>query len=169
LEYNYRFDTSIPFGLEDQCELRARKIKVLWCQLAFLLLEKGDALVFKYWNGDLWIKDGYSRFGMEQIRKMDEKAKRTIDLDGLMLMQVELTKKMKDFVLQSIIKSEQRISPFFHFDVLDGNGDSLCTAQDFGETVLMELTEGDLSALFADGFDLSFLIALPEPYKEANG
>ncbi|MDN7240843.1 hypothetical protein QWY14_03530 [Planococcus sp. N028] len=162
LAYTYRLDTGIPFDLEEIKELRERKIKVLWCQLAFLFFEKGRALQLKYWPGDLAMKDGYSSFGIADIKQLANQTNQTIDLDGLCILRVDLTDHVKNFVLHNIHKSEGRLSPFFHFEVLDEAGESLCTSQDFGSAILMALTVSDMRLLVADGFDLNFLISLPE-------
>lgn len=162
--FTYRLDTSVPFHLEEERDSRERKIKVLWFQLAFLFFEKGKTLTFKYWSGDLSARNGYSAFGIHEIKHLANGTKRTIDLDGLTLLQVELNQDVKHFVLRQIHKSEQRISPFFHFAVMDEAGESLCTSKDFGSTILMDLTISDLHLLAADGFDLDFLISLPETF-----
>ncbi|TWT25889.1 hypothetical protein [Planomicrobium sp. CPCC 101110] len=163
IAYTYRLDTSLPMDEAETIELRSGKIKVLWCQLAFLFFEKGTSVTFKYWSGDLAARNGYSSFGIKEAKKLAKKYNLTIDFDGLSLLKVDLNPEMKDYVLHQIQKCENQLSPFFHFDVLDEEGESICTAQDFGTSILVALNISDLRILAADGFDLNFLISLPEP------
>lgn len=164
LTYTYRLNTSVPIHMDESSELRLGKIKVLWCQLAFLFFEKGTSLTFKYWSGDLSVRNGHSSYGIKKIKKLAHQTNLTIDFDGLSLLQVDLNADVKNYVLQSIHRSERCLSPFFYFDVLDEKGNSLCTVQDFGSSILLVLTVSDLRILVADGFDLNFLISLPEHY-----
>ncbi|TWT14350.1 hypothetical protein [Planomicrobium sp. CPCC 101079] len=162
IAYTYRLDTSLPVDVQENSEMRAGKIKVLWCQLAYLFFEKGNSVTFKYWSGDLSARNGYSGFGIKKVKQLAKQSKLTIDLDGMSILEVELNHNVKNYVLHNIHKSEDRLTPFFHFDVLSEEGESLCTSQDFGSSILMALTVSDLRILAADGFDLNFLISLPE-------
>lgn len=164
LTYTYRLNTNALEGMSGNSELTERKIKVLWFQLAFLFFEKGRSLLFKYWPGDLASADSYSAFGIPVIKELATQVQLTADIDGLCMLEVDLNRNVKNFVLHNIHTYEKGLSPFFHFDVLDENGESLCIVHDFGESILMVLTVADMRQLVGDGFDLNFLISLPETF-----
>lgn len=78
-----------------------------------------------------------------------------------MIIYAPINGTVKNLLLNSMNEEHITISPFFHFDILCEQGISVFTSQDFGENVLMFLSNEDVTKL-NELIDTSMLIRLPE-------
>jgi hypothetical protein len=166
--YNYRLDTSNPEELEGDYVLRQQSIKRAWITITSFFLEKGTKARFKYWPADAAnTNTGYSSYGIHKLIKLDTDYVKGKAEDNLVLITVILNDEIKAFIIKS---TEDLItnSPFFHFDILDENDLSIYTSQDFGDNVLMYLTESDFEKLTNLHIAESALISLPETIEVIN-
>ncbi|WP_172370418.1 hypothetical protein [Sporosarcina jiandibaonis] len=156
-------DTSNLEELEGGYELRQQSIKQNWLTITGFFLEKGTKARFKYWPADLAETDiGYSGYGIKQLFELDINYVRGIADDNLTLLTVVLSDKVKGFICKSTPEDIITHSPFFHFDILDENDESIYTSHDFGDDVLMFLTPTDFEKLTNLHIAKSALISLPE-------
>lgn len=72
------------------------------------------------------------------------------DEDNLIRLTINLSNKIKEVILKSVKEDQVHITPFFHFDILDENEDSIFTSHDCGDDVLMFLTELDFNEINND-------------------
>jgi hypothetical protein len=167
--YNCRLDTSNPEELEEDFELRQQSIKRAWITITSFFLEKGTKARFKYWPADAAnTNTGYSSYGIHKLINLDTDYVKGKDEDNLVLIIVTLNDEIKAFIIKSKQGDHITNSPFFHFDILNENAMPIYTSQDFGDNVLMYLTESDFEKLTNQHIAESALISLPETIEVIN-
>jgi hypothetical protein len=167
--YNYRLDTSNPEELEEDFELRQQSIKRAWITITSFFLEKGTKARFKYWPADAAnTNTGYSSYGIHKLIKLDTDYVKGKAEDNLILLTVTLKDEIKAFIIKGMQEDHITNSPFFHFDILNENDMPIYTSQDFGDNVLMLLTESDFEKLTNLHIAESALISFPETIEVIN-
>ena len=162
--YNFKFDTSNCESSEQEYELKHQMTRLYWANITSFFLQKGKSIKFMYWSDD--IKDEYSGYpnsgyGIKKISTSDEHIFHEKVTEDIMIIHAPINGTVKNLLLNSMNEEHITISPFFHFDILCEQGISVFTSQDFGENVLMFLTNEDVTRL-NELIDTSMLIRLPE-------
>ena len=161
--YNYRLDTSNPEELERNYELKQQAIKLSWINITDFFLDRGKKARFKYWTEDVAQSNaGYSGYGIKKLIELDTNHVKEKSEDNLILLTVTLNDGIKGFIIKSMQEDHIPNSPFFHFDILNENDVSIYTSQDFGDNLLLYLTESDFERLTKQHIAKSKLISLPE-------
>lgn len=70
-----------------------------------------------------------------------------MDTDGLMLLTTFITPSIQRKVLENTGDMSEKITPFFHINIVDKFGNEIYSSQDFGDNLLLFLTEHDLKLL----------------------
>jgi len=63
-------------------------------------------------------------------------------------------------MVEEIESEYENITPFFHFDILDQNGLSIYTSQDYGCNTLMYLSNSDIKELSLNESEELFFIKI---------
>lgn len=141
--YNVRLNTSNLEKLDDKLDQRAKAVKENWTMVTKNFLEKGFQVLFKFWDED-------SDSSIQQVLAIAEAPHFETDDDGLQVVTIDLTSKIKELLLMESEES-QSITPFFHFDILAAKGESLFSSQDHGDNTLFYLIEEERAALVQRG------------------
>ncbi|QUW20493.1 hypothetical protein JSQ81_11535 [Sporosarcina sp. Marseille-Q4063] len=168
--YNFKLDTSNLEKLEKDHGFRQQSIKRAWIAITTFFLEKGTNARFKYWPDDVTDVNttGYSGYGIKELIILDPDHIKGKAEDNLILLTVVLNDGIKDFIYKSMQEDHIMNSTFFHFDILDETDASIYTSHDFGENVLMYLTESGFEKLSSQHIAESDLISLPETIEVIN-
>ena len=142
--YNTRLNSSNLEERDDKFEQRAKTVKESWTTITKYFLDKGFQVQFKFWGED-------SDSSIQQVIARVDKPQFETDSDGLKLMTVALTPEVKELLTQSELQETHLITPFFHFYILDANGESLFSSQDHGDNTLFYLSEEERAALVQRG------------------
>ena len=65
-------------------------------------------------------------------------------------------------MVEEIDSEYENITPFFHFNILDKNGLSIFTSQDYGCNTLMYLTMSDIKELSLNENEKLFFVKISE-------
>ena len=167
--FNYRLDTSNPEDEEEKFEKRMKKIITIWNKVTAYFLAKGTKLTILYYENDkINPNKGYpsTGYGVKNIILSDSQFTKEENEDNLIELTVNLNEYIKKVIFKSMveeIESEyENITPFFHFEILDQNGLSIFTSQDFGCNTLMYLTMSDIKELSLNENEEVFFIKIPE-------
>ncbi|MCT6923720.1 hypothetical protein [Metasolibacillus sp.] len=153
--YNFRLDTSNRQIEQDQYIQRQQEIKKAWYTLTEFLFKKGHKISLKYWAADNRHSDkGYSSHGVNLFLQSYEAL--SMDSDGLMILTTSITPSIQRKVLENTDDMSEKITPFFHINIVDHFGNEMYSSQDFGDNLLLFLTEYDLK-LLAKEIPLSML------------
>lgn len=111
-----------------------------------IFLKKGHKISLKYWEADNSHRDkGYSSYGVDFFLQSYEAL--SMDTDGLMLLTTFITPSIQRKVLENTGDMSEKITPFFHINIVDKFGNEIYSSQDFGDNLLLFLTEHDLKLL----------------------
>lgn len=142
--YNVRLNTSNLEKLDDKFNQRAKAVKENWNMVTKNFLEKGFQVLFKFWDED-------SDSSIQQVLAKAKSPRFETASDGLQVVTIELTPKIKEMLVQIMPEESQSITPFFHFDILDAKGESLFSSQDHGDNTLFYLSKEERAALVQMG------------------
>lgn len=167
--FNYRLDTSNLEEEEEKSETQLQKIIGIWNQLTAYFLNKGTKITILYYEKDIiYPVEGYpsTGYGIKNIISSKVQCKKEKNDDNIFELTANLNESVKNVFLKSMVEEieldYEKITPFFHFDILNENGFSIFTSQDYGDNTLMYLTEADFKELAFNKKQKDFLISLPE-------
>ncbi|WP_299515276.1 hypothetical protein [uncultured Rummeliibacillus sp.] len=167
--FNYRLDTSNLEDKEGNLGNRMQRVIGIWNKLTVYFLTKGTKLTIHYYDNDIiYPKKGYpsTGYGVKNIILSESQCKRIENEDNLIELTISLNESIKNIIFKSMVEeidSEyENITPFFHFNILDKNGLSIFTSQDYGCNTLMYLTMSDIKELSLNENEKLFFVKISE-------
>lgn len=160
---NFKLDTSNIEKIGEDFDSRQRSIKIAWSNLAYYFINKGKRIRLTYWPGDVGEENvGYSGYGITKLMNSAPYFQLDKKEDDLLLLTVELNTEVKEFIMKSMLEEHVHLTPFFHFDIVNKNGESIFTSQDHGESTLLYCTAYELLEITSGLVDFKLLTELPE-------
>lgn len=163
----YRLDTANPFkqGSAEWCR-REQKLREQVHNLLIYLLNKSHRVVLKYWPSDFQLPHDLegSTFGVKKLLPLALKVT-PITPYGMEELICAVNAQTINNLLPDLDKGGEKMVPWFHLELWDEKGMILLLIADFGEDVLMNLTDDDLKVI-KEMVDMDLLLAIQEETKQ---
>lgn len=167
--FNYRLDTSNPEEEEEKFEIRMQKVIHIWNRLIAYFLDKGTKITLLYYEADnVNPNEGYpsTGYGIKNVILSGFQCEKEKNEDNLIKLTASLNESIKKIFIKSMVEEieseHENITPFFCFDILYKNGQSIFSSQDYGCNTLMYLTDSDFKEFTFSEEQKHFFINLPE-------
>ncbi len=161
LKYTHRYDTSNIYESSE----RDNCLKKAWIILSHYFCRKACQMNFRYWPGDYELSQNpdyvSTTLGLKSLLQYITKVS---EIDHCM---EEISVPVIAETIQILLQENNTniinlVSPWFHVELINTDGDTIFYSGDYGSDILMILTDYDIQQLTNLGLEMNSFIRLPE-------